>query len=189
MAQSYHNRKNGFYRKGRGHSLLGGCFITKRVLQRTAKRFKTRTNKASQNIEVWTDGSCLGNPGPGGWGVVVHLGDQAEELKGGALDTTNNRMELMAVIKGLEYLLSKGLSKALLYTYSNYVKNVIQSWIYAWKKNGWVNAKKEPVANQDLWQTLDRLNQQVDISYHWVKGHSGNVFNERCDVLAKEGAS
>lgn len=161
---------------------------TSHAFQEPTKKVVPEQKKPSQAVEVWTDGSCLGNPGPGGWGVVVHLGDQTEELKGGVLDTTNNRMELMAVIKGLEYLLSKGLSKASLYTDSNYVKNGIQSWIYTWKKNGWVNAKKEPVKNQDLWQALDNLNQQVDISYHWVKGHSGNVFNERCDVLAKEGA-
>jgi ribonuclease HI len=138
-------------------------------------------------IEIYTDGACKGNPGPGGWGALLIAGEHRKELHGGDSDTTNNRMELMAAIEALKAL--KRPSSLKLYTDSQYVKNGIQSWIQNWKRNQWRTAAKKPVKNADLWQILDTLNEQHEIEWCWVKGHSGHPGNERADELANIGAS
>lgn len=137
-------------------------------------------------IEVFTDGACLGNPGPGGWGVLILDDGNARELSGGEANTTNNRMELMAAIRALEET-PRGKS-IILYTDSQYVKNGITSWIHGWKKNGWKNASKKPVKNRDLWEALDALIEGREIEWRWVKGHAGHPGNERADALASEAA-
>lgn len=136
-------------------------------------------------IEIYTDGACKGNPGPGGWGVFLRYNGYEKELFGGEANTTNNRMELMAAIKGLEAL--KKPSEVRLTTDSNYVKQGINSWIHNWKKRQWKTADKKPVKNQDLWQRLDELNNLHKVSWCWVKGHSGHVENEKADELANKG--
>jgi len=136
----------------------------------------------TDTIEIFTDGACRGNPGPGGWGAILRSGDKEKELYGGARLTTNNRMELMAAIKALQAL--KGSRKVKLTTDSKYVKQGITEWLPAWKKKNWHNSKKKPVKNVDLWQQLDEISQQHDVSWHWVKGHSGHIENERADELA-----
>lgn len=136
-------------------------------------------------IEIYTDGACKGNPGPGGWGAWLRSGDKEKELYGGELDTTNNRMELLAAIEALAAL--KGPSEVKLHTDSKYLKDGIQSWIANWKKNGWKTAAKKPVKNADLWQRLDQLVVLHNISWAWVKGHSGNFGNEKADDLANKG--
>jgi ribonuclease HI len=136
-------------------------------------------------IEIYTDGACKGNPGPGGWGVLLRYQGQDKTLYGGEAHTTNNRMELMAAIKGLEAL--KRPSSVDLYTDSQYLRQGMMDWISGWKKNGWRNSKKEPVKNIDLWQMLDKLASQHHIKWHWVKGHSGHVENECADALANQG--
>ncbi|AKP72794.1 Ribonuclease HI [Piscirickettsia salmonis] len=134
-------------------------------------------------IEIYTDGGCRGNPGPGGWGVVIiDAKGGTTELNGYEAQTTNNRMELTAAIKALETL-TLG-AQARLTTDSNYVKQGISQWVQQWKKNGWKTAQKKQVLNQDLWQQLDALNQSLNIEWQWVKGHSGHAHNERCDELA-----
>ncbi|QGP49332.1 Ribonuclease HI [Piscirickettsia salmonis] len=134
-------------------------------------------------IEIYTDGGCRGNPGPGGWGVVIiDAKGGTTELNGYEAQTTNNRMELTAAIKALETL-TLG-TRACLTTDSNYVKQGISQWVQQWKKNGWKTAQKKQVLNQDLWQQLDALNQSLNIEWQWVKGHSGHAHNERCDELA-----
>jgi ribonuclease HI len=138
-------------------------------------------------IEIYTDGACKGNPGPGGWGALLIAGEHRKELHGGDSDTTNNRMELMAAIEALKAL--KRPSSLKLYTDSQYVKNGIQSWIQNWKRNQWRTAAKKPVKNADLWQILDTLNEQHEIEWCWVKGHSGHPGNERADELANIGAA
>lgn len=135
-------------------------------------------------IKIFTDGACKGNPGPGGWGVLLQCNGQEKELKGAEHHTTNNRMELMAAIKGLEAL--KRQCEVNLYTDSQYLRKGMLEWMVNWKKNGWRNAKKETVKNADLWQTLDQLAQQHQIKWHWVKGHSGHPENDRVDALANE---
>ena len=137
----------------------------------------------SGKIEIFTDGACLGNPGPGGWGALLRRHDKEKEIAGGERETTNNRMELMAAIKGLEAL--KGPAKVALTTDSSYVKDGITKWIGNWKKNGWRTAAKKPVKNADLWQRLDRVVDQHEITWLWVKGHSGHTQNERVDDLAR----
>ncbi|MBW4707276.1 ribonuclease HI [Roseobacter sp. YSTF-M11] len=139
---------------------------------------------------AYTDGACSGNPGPGGWGVLMRAmeGDtviKERELKGGEAETTNNRMELLAAINALESLSRS--STITIVTDSNYVKNGITSWIFGWKKNGWKNAAKKPVANAGLWQRLDAANARHDVTWHWVKGHAGHPENERADALARAG--
>ncbi|HEV7385241.1 MAG TPA: ribonuclease HI [Phenylobacterium sp.] len=136
-------------------------------------------------VVIHTDGACSGNPGPGGWGAVLHFKDQEKELWGGELQTTNNRMELMAAIQALEAL--KKPCKVELHTDSQYVQKGIHEWIHGWKKRGWLTADKKPVKNDDLWKRLDtaRLRHQVD--WRWVKGHAGHEFNERADALARRG--
>ena len=134
---------------------------------------------------AYTDGACSGNPGPGGWGVLMIWGDHEKELCGGESETTNNRMELTAAIKALEALNRP--AKVILYTDSTYVKDGITSWIHNWKRNGWKNAKKKPVKNDDLWKQLDELLTGHDIEWRWVKGHAVDPGNEKADELANKG--
>ncbi|MFV3127957.1 ribonuclease HI [Niveispirillum sp. KHB5.9] len=136
-------------------------------------------------VEAFTDGACSGNPGPGGWGVLLRWNGTEKELKGGEPDTTNNRMELLAAISALEAL--KRSVPIKLHTDSQYVKNGITTWIHGWKKNGWKTASKDPVKNEDLWRRLDDLVARHTVEFHWVKGHAGHVENERADQLAREG--
>jgi ribonuclease HI len=137
------------------------------------------------SVTIYSDGACRGNPGPGGWGAVLHYKDKQKDLWGGEDDTTNNRMELLAAIKGLEALTRPTSVK--LYTDSNYVKNGMTQWIHNWKKNGWKSANKKPIKNQDLWQRLDELANRHEIEWHWVKGHSGHRWNDHVDMLANRG--
>lgn len=138
----------------------------------------------SKTVEIFTDGACKGNPGPGGWGALLRYNGAIKELKGAEPETTNNRMELMAAIEALRAL--KRPCKVSLTTDSQYVRKGITEWIHGWKKKNWKNASKQPVKNADLWKTLDELSQQHDIAWHWVKGHSGHPENERVDALANE---
>ena len=140
-----------------------------------------------QTLQIFTDGACKGNPGIGGWGVLLIYGEHKKELCGGAANTTNNQMELTAVIKGLEAL-KKGFSgSVIIHTDSQYVQKGMTEWIFNWKKNGWKTAAKKPVVNQELWQQLDALSQQFNIQWQWVKGHNGNENNEIADKLANQG--
>ena len=134
-------------------------------------------------VDVFTDGACSGNPGPGGWGAILRYGAVEKELSGGETLTTNNRMELMAAISALEAL--KGTVNVRLHTDSQYVKNGITSWIHNWKRSGWKTADKKPVKNADLWQRLDAALKDHKIEWIWVKGHNGHDENERADVLAR----
>ena len=138
-----------------------------------------------KEVDIYTDGACRGNPGPGGWGVILKTQSATKELYGGDLDTTNNKMELLAAIKGLQSLTQP--CKVHLYTDSNYVKQGITEWIINWKRNGFKNAKKKPVLNADLWLELDQLTSIHDIEWFWIKGHSGHPENERADALANKG--
>jgi len=138
---------------------------------------------AAKIVEIYTDGACSGNPGPGGWGAILRYGATEKELSGGESPTTNNRMELMAAIIALETL--KRPSEVAVYTDSQYVKNGVTTWMHGWKKNGWRTADKKPVKNSDLWQRLDHAAKPHRVSWHWVKGHSGHPENERCDALAR----
>ena len=137
------------------------------------------------SVEIYTDGACSGNPGPGGWGAILIWGDHRKEINGGEAQTTNNRMELMAAISALE-VLKKGVT-ADLYTDSAYVRNGIMSWIHGWKRNGWRTADKKPVKNAELWQRLDEALKRHQVTWHWIKGHAGHPENERADELAREG--
>lgn len=137
------------------------------------------------SIDIFTDGGCRGNPGPGGWGAILKAGEAEKELWGGEPDTTNNRMELTAVIRALEAL--KRPVAARLHTDSQYVQKGISQWIHNWKRNGWRTADKKPVKNADLWQQLDKLVAQHQIDWIWVKGHAGHPGNERADQLANRG--
>ncbi|WP_058535307.1 ribonuclease HI [Legionella saoudiensis] len=137
------------------------------------------------SIEIYTDGACKGNPGPGGWGVLLRYKGKEKTLHGGEAHTTNNRMELMAAIKGLEALTRP--CEVDLYTDSQYLRQGMMSWMHGWKKNGWRNSKKEPVKNADLWALLDELASRHQIKWHWVKGHSGHAENELVDALANQG--
>lgn len=139
----------------------------------------------TRKVIIYTDGACSGNPGPGGWGAIMTFGEHRKEMYGGETETTNNRMELMAAIKALEAL--KRPTEAELHTDSTYVKNGITQWIHNWKRNGWKNASKKPVKNEELWRRLDELANQHTIDWHWVKGHAGHPENERADELAREG--
>ncbi|GAB2881892.1 ribonuclease HI [Uliginosibacterium flavum] len=136
-------------------------------------------------IEIFTDGACSGNPGPGGWGAILRAGTVEKELWGGEPTTTNNRMEMMAVIRALASLKRPVMAKV--YTDSQYVQKGISEWIHGWKKRGWKTASKEPVKNEDLWRQLDAEAEKHKIEWLWVRGHSGHVENERCDVLARQG--
>ena len=143
------------------------------------------TDEEQKIVEIFTDGACSGNPGPGGWGVLMHFGEVEKELSGGERGTTNNRMELMAAIKGLESLTRP--SRVRLTTDSKYVQQGITEWIHNWKKRGWKTADKKPVKNADLWRRLDELAQGHDIEWVWVKGHAGHDGNEHADALANRG--
>lgn len=138
-------------------------------------------------VEIYTDGACKGNPGVGGWGVLLHYGGQTRELHGGAPQTTNNRMELTAVIRALEAL--KHRCRVRLHTDSQYVQQGISEWIHDWKRRGWRTADKKPVKNEDLWRRLDELSREHDIEWLWVRGHDGNPGNERADELANLGVA
>ena len=134
-------------------------------------------------VEIYTDGACSGNPGPGGWGAILRYGENEKELSGGAAETTNNRMELSAAIEALRAL--KRPSRVRIHTDSTYVKDGITKWIVNWKRNGWRTAAKKPVKNVDLWQDLYDALKDHDVEWHWVKGHAGHSENERADALAR----
>lgn len=136
-------------------------------------------------VDIFTDGACRGNPGPGGWGVLLRWGATEKELCGGEPETTNNRMELTAVIRALEALTRP--VKARVHTDSTYVQQGITKWIHGWKKNGWRTSAKEPVKNEDLWRALDAAAARHELEWHWVKGHAGHAENERADELANRG--
>ncbi len=140
----------------------------------------------TDRVTIHTDGACKGNPGPGGWGALLEWGGHEKELFGGEPRTTNNRMELTAVIRALESL-KRGCDVDL-YTDSQYVKNGIETWIRGWKKNGWKTSDRKPVKNAELWRELDELAARHTIRWHWVKGHNAHVGNERADALANRGA-
>ena len=135
------------------------------------------------SVNIYTDGACSGNPGPGGWGAVVVLDGVQEDFLGGEAHTTNNRMEMMAAIQALEKLPKQ--CQVDLFTDSMYVRDGLNRWMPNWKKNGWLTADKKPVKNKDLWQRLDAIQEKHAITWHWVKGHSGHVMNERADDLAR----
>jgi ribonuclease HI len=138
-----------------------------------------------KHVEIFTDGACSGNPGPGGWGAILRWNGNEKELSGGDDETTNNRMELMAAISALESL--KEPCSADLYTDSSYVRDGIGKWMIGWKKNGWKTADKKPVKNVELWQRLDEARKRHKVEWHWIKGHAGHPENERADELAREG--
>ena len=140
-----------------------------------------------KTVSLYTDGACKGNPGKGGWGVLMRYGSHEKELFGGEAHTTNNRMELTAIIQGLAAL--KRPCAVVIYTDSQYVKNGMEQWIHGWKKNGWKTASKQPVKNEDLWQQLDQLAAQHQIQWQWVRGHAGHAENERADALANQGVA
>ncbi|HEX9578573.1 MAG TPA: ribonuclease HI [Myxococcales bacterium] len=144
----------------------------------------TSTNSA-EIVRIYSDGACKGNPGPGGWGALLKIGERERELFGGEPQTTNNRMELTAVIRALEAL--SGPCTVEVYTDSQYVQKGVSEWIGDWKRRGWRTADKKPVKNVDLWRELDRLAGAHRISWHWIKGHAGHPENERADALANRG--
>ena len=139
----------------------------------------------SDEVEIFTDGACRGTPGPGGWGAILRAGSREKTLCGGEPETTNNRMELLAVIRALETL--KRPSKVRVHTDSQYVQKGISEWIHNWKRRGWTTASKQPVKNADLWRALDSVQAKHDVQWVWVKGHAGHVENERADALARQG--
>lgn len=146
----------------------------------------TKTIATTETVDAYTDGACLGNPGPGGWGVLLRYNGTEKQLSGGEAATTNNRMEMMAAITALESLTRT--VRVRLHTDSKYVMDGITKWMPNWKRNGWRTAAKEPVKNVDLWKRLDAAAAAHDLSWHWVKGHSGHAENERVDVLARTAA-
>ena len=137
-------------------------------------------------VRVYTDGACSGNPGPGGWGVLIIDGDCENEVFGGESETTNNRKEMLAAIKALETV-NAG-TRIILYTDSRYLKDGVQNWMPNWKRNGWKTSARKPVKNRDLWVRLDELAAQHDIEWRWVQGYAGDPGNERADALARRGA-
>jgi ribonuclease HI len=139
---------------------------------------------SARRVEAYTDGACSGNPGPGGWGVVLRWGTTEKELSGGEDETTNNRMELMAAIAALEAL--KRPVAIDIWTDSTYVKDGITKWMHAWKQRDWRTADRKPVKNRDLWERLDQATTRHDVAWHWLKGHAGHEENERADRLARE---
>ncbi|MEI6282437.1 MAG: ribonuclease HI [Alphaproteobacteria bacterium] len=139
----------------------------------------------TSGVVIFTDGACSGNPGPGGWGAVLMFGGREKEICGGEVDTTNNRMELMAAIQALEALNKP--CKLELHTDSQYVRNGITQWLPSWKARGWKTADKKPVKNEDLWKRLDQARLRHDVDWRWVKGHAGHELNERADGLARKG--
>lgn len=141
--------------------------------------------KVVNQVNIWTDGACSGNPGPGGWGVLLRFGSHEKELSGGEQETTNNRMELTAAIKALNALTRD--CTVHLHTDSQYVRGGIMEWMKNWKKNGWRTANKKPVKNADLWMLLDEAQERHQVVWHWVKGHAGHPENEKADELARLG--
>ena len=141
--------------------------------------------KGARRVQIWTDGACSGNPGPGGWGAILIYNDVEKEFFGGEQLTTNNRMELMAAISALEALTRPCAID--LHTDSQYVRQGVTGWMHNWKRNGWRTADRKPVKNDDLWKRLDEATQRHDIEWFWVKGHAGNELNERADALARAG--
>nr|VFK55554.1 MAG: ribonuclease HI [Candidatus Kentron sp. TUN] len=154
-----------------------GCYISTDTQNMNAK-------DTNNTVEIFTDGACRGNPGPGGWGVLLRYRGQEKTLSGAEKLTTNNRMELMAAIAGLEAL--KRRCKVKLTTDSQYLRDGITRWIPGWKRKGWQTGNKTPVKNQDLWRRLDALSSHHDVSWAWVRGHSGHTENERVDALARK---
>ena len=140
----------------------------------------------TEAVEIFTDGACKGNPGPGGWGALIRMGAHEKELSGGEALTTNNRMEMMAAIEALKALTRP--CRVILSTDSNYVKDGITTWIHGWRRNGWRTASKQPVKNADLWQALLAAAERHQIEWRWVKGHAGHAENERADQLACDAA-
>jgi ribonuclease HI len=140
-------------------------------------------NQNETVVEIWTDGACSGNPGPGGWGAVLKFGATEKELSGAEPATTNNRMELMGAISALEALTRP--CRVVLHTDSQYVRNGVTQWIHGWKRHGWKTASKAPVANADLWVRLDAARDCHTVDWRWVKGHAGDPMNERADALAR----
>jgi ribonuclease HI len=140
-----------------------------------------------KQVEIFTDGACKGNPGPGGWGVLLRMGTHEKEMSGGEPDTTNNRMEMTAAIKGLNALIEPCVVN--LYSDSKYVLDGMNKWIHGWQRNGWVNASKKPVRNADLWHDLIEAARTHKVTWHWVKGHNGHPENERVDALASAEAA
>jgi ribonuclease HI len=143
-------------------------------------------SEAKQRVDLFTDGACLGNPGPGGWGALLRFGDREKELSGGETMTTNNRMELMAAIAGLEAL--KRPCRVELTTDSQYVKRGVEEWMERWRANGWRTSDRKPVKNRELWERLSAAIGGHDVRWHWVKGHAGHAENERVDTLARDAA-
>lgn len=139
----------------------------------------------SMTVDIYTDGACSGNPGPGGWGALMLCNGEEKELSGGEAETTNNRMEMLAAIQAFQAL--KKPTKVRLHTDSTYLKDGITKWIANWKRNGWRTAAKKPVKNADLWQLLEEAMKPHNVEWHWVKGHSGHPENERADELARQG--
>lgn len=144
---------------------------------------ESNTESPAKRIEIYTDGACSGNPGPGGWGAVLRFQGKDKEISGGHPTTTNNQMELQAAIEALRAL--KEPCVVDLYTDSQYLRQGITQWIHNWKRNGWKTADKKPVKNQELWVALDQLVREHTIQWHWLKGHAGHPENERCDELAR----
>lgn len=142
--------------------------------------------RAMKQVEIFTDGACKGNPGPGGWGALLRMGEHEKEIAGGEAETTNNRMELTAAIRGLGALTEP--CRVELYSDSKYVLDGMTKWVEGWKKRGWVNASKKPVRNADLWHELIDVAARHEVSWHWVRGHSGHPENERADQLASDEA-
>ena len=145
----------------------------------------TASHSADNTVLVFADGACKGNPGPGGWGAILRIGTHEKEICGGERQTTNNRMELTAVIRALESL--KRHCNVKVYTDSQYVQKGISEWLPQWKRRGWRTAGRKPVKNEDLWRELDGLAQKHKVEWHWVRGHAGHVENERADALANRG--
>ena len=140
-----------------------------------------------KHVDIFTDGACKGNPGPGGWGVLLRMGKHEKEMSGGEPDTTNNRMEMTAVIKALEALIEP--CEVIIHTDSRYVIDGMTKWIAGWKRNGWINSSKKPVRNADLWHELIEAAKRHKVEWQWVRGHNGHVENERVDRLASDAAS
>ena len=145
----------------------------------------SQSGNDSGTVDIFTDGACSGNPGPGGWGAILRYRGTERQINGGEANTTNNRMEMMAAIQALEAL--RRPSRVTLYTDSKYLSDGITKWIHGWKRRGWKTAGKKPVKNQDLWQRLDAAIAGHDIEWRWVKGHAGHRENERADALARDG--
>lgn len=145
-----------------------------------------RSDAPLETVEVFTDGACLGNPGPGGWAALLRKGTREREISGGETDTTNNRMELMAAIAGIEAL--KRTCTVAVTTDSEYVRRGVEEWMKRWQANGWMTSDRKPVKNRDLWERLAAALKDHTVSWHWVRGHAGHAENERVDQLAREAA-